>query len=134
MTSGDVKESILRTAATHSTQLILFLTRSEIRDVEDLIDAFAGKVWTLSNSAHFPTMLVHDPGSVLQGLVCSCDHRQLCDSCEGTVASGRRAAPASSKVEPLPMQRAVKPPKAVNHNGHVLRSGVPVEAIEGADR
>jgi len=82
MTSGDVKESILRTAATHSTQLILFLTRSEIRDVEHLIDAFAGKVWTLSNSAHFPTMLVHDPGSVLQGLVCSCNHRQLCDICE----------------------------------------------------
>ena len=31
----------------------------------------------------------------------------------GTVASGRRATPASSKVEPLPMRRAVKPPKAV---------------------
>jgi hypothetical protein len=32
------------------------------------------------------------------------------------------------------MQRAVKAAKAVNHNGHPLRSGVPVEAIEGADR
>jgi hypothetical protein len=28
------------------------------------------------------------------------------------------------------MQRAVRPPKAVNHNGHPLRSGVPVEAVE----
>jgi hypothetical protein len=37
-------------------------------------------------------------------------------------------------VEPLPMQRAVKAAKAVNHNGHPLRLGVPVEAIEGADR
>jgi hypothetical protein len=32
------------------------------------------------------------------------------------------------------MQRAVKAAKAVNHNGHPLRLGVPVEAIEGADR
>jgi hypothetical protein len=32
------------------------------------------------------------------------------------------------------MQRAVKAAEAVNHNGHPLRSGVPVEAIEGADR
>ena len=28
------------------------------------------------------------------------------------------------------MQRAVKAAKAINHNGHPLRSGVPVEAIE----
>jgi hypothetical protein len=32
------------------------------------------------------------------------------------------------------MQRAVKAAKAGNHNGHPLRSGVPMEAIEGADR
>ena len=32
------------------------------------------------------------------------------------------------------MQRAVKAAKAVNHNDHPLRSGVPVEAIEGTDR
>jgi hypothetical protein len=31
-----------------------------------------------------------------------------------------KGAPASSKVEPLPMQRAVKAAKAVNHNGHPL--------------
>ena len=39
------------------------------------------------------------------------------------LAEGRRRRVA--KVEPLPMQRTVKPPKAVDHNGHPLRSGVP---------
>jgi hypothetical protein len=43
----------------------------------------------------------------------------------GTVASGRRTAPASNKVEPLPMQRAAKAAKAVNHDGHPLRSASP---------
>ena len=49
--------------------------------------------------------------------------------CEGLptallhLAEGRRRRVA--KVEPLPMQRTVKPPKAVDHNGHPLRSGVP---------
>jgi Transposase IS66 family len=37
----------------------------------------------------------------------------------GTVASGQRAAPESSKVEPLPMQRAVKPTQSCHHDGHM---------------
>jgi hypothetical protein len=44
---------------------------------------------------------------------------------DGTVASGQRAAPESSKVEPLPMQRAVKPTQSCHHDGHLLACRCP---------
>lgn len=83
MMSGLVKRSVLQTAVTHSKQLILFLTRAEIADCEDIIDKTAGEIFTLSNTAHFPRMLVHDP-DVEERMVtrCACSHRQVCAVCE----------------------------------------------------
>jgi DNA sulfur modification protein DndD len=83
MTSGFVKRSILRTAVRESTQLVLFLTHDEIAGCEDIIDDAAGVVFTLTNPAHYPKMLVSDPGvKERKVLRCGCNHRQTCHICE----------------------------------------------------
>ena len=83
MMSGYVKRSVLKTAIRESSQLVLFLTRSEIADCEDILDAEAGRVITLTNPAHYPRMLVNDPQvkerKVLQ---CACNHRKECPVCQ----------------------------------------------------
>ncbi len=63
-------------------QVVLFLTRQEILMVEDLLDARAGAVSTLTNSASYPIDLVNDP-NVEQPtiLTCGCNHRQSCQTC-----------------------------------------------------
>jgi DNA sulfur modification protein DndD len=63
-------------------QVVLLLTRSEIRDVEALLDDRAGLVRTLSNSKDFPEDLVYrwnveHPVSRL----CACTHRESCRVC-----------------------------------------------------
>ena len=82
MTSGFVKRSILRTAVRESAQLILFLTHDEIAGCEEIIDDAAAVVFTLTNPAHYPKMLVNDPG-VEERMVlrCDCDHRNECQLC-----------------------------------------------------
>ncbi len=83
MTSGFVKRSILNGAIKESSQLILFLTRDEINNCEEIIDEFAGNVFTLTNPAHYPKILVNDP--MIDGiriLRCECTHREECDLCE----------------------------------------------------
>ena len=83
MTSGFVKRSILRTAVRESAQLILFLTHDEIAGCEEIIDEAAGMVFTLTNPAHYPRMLVNDPGVVERKVIrCGCDHRSECQLCQ----------------------------------------------------
>ena len=83
MTSGFVKRSILRTAIRESAQLILFLTHDEIAGCEEIIDQAAGVVVTLTNPAHYPKMLVHDPRvEERKVLRCACDHRGECQLCQ----------------------------------------------------
>lgn len=83
MTSGYVKRSILRTAVRESGQLVLFLTHDEIAGCEDIIDESAGVVFTLTNPAHYPKMLVNDPHvKERKVLRCECDHRNTCSLCE----------------------------------------------------
>lgn len=82
MTSGFVKRSILRTAVRESAQLILFLTHDEIAGCEEIIDEGAGVVFTLTNPAHYPRMLVNDPGITERKVLrCACDHRGECQLC-----------------------------------------------------
>jgi DNA sulfur modification protein DndD len=93
MTSGYVKRAILRTAIRESAQLILFLTHDEIAGCEEIIDEAAGVIFTLTNPAHYPKMLVNDPGvHERKVLRCECDHRQVCNVCE-------RRADASAVLE-----------------------------------
>ena len=86
MTSGYVKRSILRTAVRESAQLILFLTHDEIAGCEDIIDETAGVVFTLTNPAHYPKMLVNDPDVTERKILCcQCDHRIECKLCQRLV-------------------------------------------------
>jgi DNA sulfur modification protein DndD len=83
MMSGFVKRSVLRTAIKESSQLVLFLTRSEIEGCESIIDEWAGHVCTLTNPAHYPRMLVHKPpAGETKILRCACNHRRECEICE----------------------------------------------------
>ncbi len=82
MTSGFVKRSVLHTSVRESAQLILFLTHDEITGCEEIIDQSAGVVFTLTNSAHYPKMLVNDPGiEERRVLRCECDHKDECQLC-----------------------------------------------------
>ena len=83
MMSGYVKRSVLKTAIRESSQLVLFLTRSEIADCEEILDSEAGRVITLTNPAHYPRMLVNDPQvNERTVLRCKCSHRQECRLCQ----------------------------------------------------
>lgn len=83
MMSGYVKKSVLKTAIRESSQLILFLTRSEIKDCEEILDTNAGKVITLTNPLHYPLMLVNDPKVNLRTILrCDCNHRKECPICQ----------------------------------------------------
>jgi len=86
MMSGYVKRSVLKTAIRESSQLVLFLTRSEIADCEDILDSEAGRVITLTNPAHYPRMLVNDPQVNNRTILrCECNHRQECTLCQRRV-------------------------------------------------
>ena len=83
MTSGYVKRSILRTAVRESAQLILFLTHDEIAGCEEIIDEAAGVVLTLTNPAHYPKMLVNNPGITERKVLrCECNPRSECQLCQ----------------------------------------------------
>ena len=83
MMSGHVKESVLTKAIKESSQLILFLTKSEIEGCQSILDSHASKVITLTNPAHYPRMLVHPRDDEQIGIVrCDCDHRSSCRICQ----------------------------------------------------
>ena len=83
MMDGFVKRSVLKTTIQESSQLILFLTRSEIKDCEDIIENKAGCVITITNSAHYPNILVNDPHiNEPQALRCECKDLTECKICK----------------------------------------------------
>ena len=96
MTSGTVKHRMvdLLTKPTASDglpyQAILFMTRSEIRDIEELIAARAGLVTTLTCSKDYPVDLVNDWSEGLPVVrTCQCDHSEICAVCVRRSDSGR---------------------------------------------
>ena len=89
MTSGYVKNSILRLSCQNSSQLIMLLTHDEIKGCEELIDEFAGVVTTLTNPAHYPKILINDPQvNDICIIQCDCDHRTVCSVCERRESEG----------------------------------------------
>ena len=77
-----IKRSVLETAIRESSQLILFLTSSESENCEDILDAHAGRVITLTNPSHYPERLVNPPPTEeLKILQCQCGHHQECEIC-----------------------------------------------------
>ncbi len=89
MTSGAVKKRMVDrlTQPTKNNciryQVILFMTRSEIRDIEDLITMRAGDITTLTCSKDYPIDLVYEwsPDKPIVE-TCNCDHTQICKKCE----------------------------------------------------
>ena len=89
MTSGAVKHRMVELLTRPSSenglpyQVVLFMTRSEIRDIEGLIDKRAGTVLTLSCSKDYPRDLVNEwPNGALTVKACACNHREVCSICE----------------------------------------------------
>lgn len=88
MTSGAVKHRMVEIltspayAAGLAYQVVLLMTRSEIRDIEDLLDERAGSVSTISCSKDYPVDLVNEWGDGSPTVrSCACDHRQICSVC-----------------------------------------------------
>ena len=83
MMSGYVKRAVLQLASRQSSQLILFLTQSEINDCEDILDQRADRIFTMTNPAHYPKILVNDSGiNDSRVILCGCNHHQHCHVCE----------------------------------------------------
>jgi DNA sulfur modification protein DndD len=83
MMSGFVKQSVLMQMLKEGSQVILFLTHDEIKGVEPILDRYAGTIFTLTNPAHYPRMLMNESNVEDSRLLrCSCDHRNVCDICE----------------------------------------------------
>jgi DNA sulfur modification protein DndD len=87
-TAGGVKTRMVETITRPAKegmpdfQVILLLTRSEVRDIDELLDQRAGRVITMSCSKDFPEDLriswnVDHP--VIR--TCGCSHRQSCRTC-----------------------------------------------------
>ena len=96
MTSGAVKHRMVDLLTTPTTpddlpyQAILFMTRSEIRDIEELIAERAGLVTTLTCSKDYPVDLVNDWSDGLPVVrTCPCDHEEICEVCARRTDSGR---------------------------------------------
>lgn len=86
MTDGAVRRSLLRTIISESVQPVLFLTYSEIKDVEDILDEAAGCSYTMTNSQHYPDHLMNKPKTKFsEVLVCECNHRESCAICKRKV-------------------------------------------------
>ena len=96
MTSGAVKRRMveLLTPPAGSSglpyQVVLFMTRSEIRDIEALVQDRAGVITTLSCSKDYPVDLVNDWGANYPVVrTCGCDHTQVCRLCERREDQGK---------------------------------------------
>ena len=96
MTSGAVKhrmvELLTRPIIENGLpyQVVLFMTRSEIRDIEELIDERAGTILTLSCSKDYPRDLVNEwANGALTVKACACNHREVCSICERRNDIGR---------------------------------------------
>lgn len=88
MTSGAVKQRMVEiitdpiTTASLPYQVVLLMTRSEIRDIENVIDQRAGTIFTLSCSKDYPHDLLNDwSDSIPIVRTCICSHRQICPIC-----------------------------------------------------
>ena len=88
MVAGGVKARMVDVITRPSTgqdpdfQVVLLLTRSEVRDIEQLLDARGGKFQTMSCSKDHPVDLVNDWNTSAPVVrVCSCNHKVACNLC-----------------------------------------------------
>ncbi len=83
MTSGTIRRALLENTLVHSKQSVLFLTRDEIKGVEDILDKYSSSNYTLTNTQH--AVHAKDPsfaeGRPMEVLVCQCKHDTSCNVC-----------------------------------------------------
>jgi len=96
MTSGAVKQRMVESLTKPVDedglpyQVVLFMTRAEIRDIESLITERAGIVTTLTCSEHYPVDLINDWGAEVPMVrTCECNHTEVCNVCERRNDSGK---------------------------------------------
>ena len=71
-------------------QVVLFMTRSEIRDIEPLISDRAGVISTLTCSKDYPVDLINDWGGGSPTVrTCECNLTEVCPICERRQDAGR---------------------------------------------
>jgi DNA sulfur modification protein DndD len=87
MMSGQVKKRVIELITTPAgdshdveKQVVLFLTRDEIRGIEDVIDSRASSIMTFTNTDQLVD-LVNKDRDVTEIVRCECNHRQHCDVC-----------------------------------------------------
>ena len=80
MTSGPVKPAILKRIIRKSPQPILFLTPSEIKNCESIINETAGEQATVTNTGS--GIVAHRQSGPVRILVCSCDISSSCKICK----------------------------------------------------
>ncbi len=83
MTSGTIRRALLENTLTNSQQIVLFLTRDEIKGVEDILDQYAGLNYTLTNTQN--AIHAKDPsfaeGRPMEIILCRCKHDTSCHIC-----------------------------------------------------
>lgn len=85
MMDPQTKKSSLDLLASSNNQLILFLTRAEIKNLENQLKEYTGQYQTITNTEHYygdPPKLVNKPPERDQTLECECTHFEYCDLCE----------------------------------------------------
>lgn len=89
MVAGGVKSRLVESITSAPSegdpdfQVILLLTRSEVRDIEGILDSRSGAIHTMSCSKDYPADLRYEWPGIDRPLVrvCSCTHRQSCRTC-----------------------------------------------------
>ena len=83
MTSGTIRRALLENTLKNSQQIVLFLTRDEIKGVEDILDQYARLNYTLTNTQH--AVHAKDPsfaeGRPMEVVLCRCKHDTSCGVC-----------------------------------------------------
>lgn len=83
MTSGTIRRALLENTLRNSQQIVLFLTRDEIKGVEDILARFARLNYTMTNTQHASHAV--DPsfarGRPMEVILCRCKHDQSCSVC-----------------------------------------------------
>jgi hypothetical protein len=79
-----VKKEMLLEVIASAPQPILFLTRSEINDIEEILDQHVGQQYTLTNGTLWPKLLVNEPNPEKKDMlsICECTHREYCNLCQ----------------------------------------------------
>ncbi|MBD0862452.1 AAA family ATPase [Gordonia sp. zg691] len=83
MTSGTIRRALLENTLRNSQQTLLFLTRDEIRGVEDILDNYSTRNYTMTNTQHSSHAV--DPsfaeGRPMEVILCDCKHDTSCNIC-----------------------------------------------------